>query len=110
MAPARAKTPIATSSTQNWPESTSTPPISSPALSMSTAGATPNDTRSAIESNSAPKSDVAFKSLADSPSMTSSSPHQTMIQAASSSSPICVVTMEATPSSRLSDVKLLGTV
>ena len=48
------------------------------------AGATPNETRSAIESNSAPNGEVAFSNLAASPSITSKIPHQTIIQAACS--------------------------
>ena len=108
MAPARTNTPHETSNTQNWPVSSSTPAICRPTLKMSTAGATPNETRSAIESNSAPKSEVAFKRRAASPSIVSSSPHQTMSHAANSRSPICVVTIEPRPSNRLSAVKLFG--
>ena len=84
-----------------------------PALRTSSAGATPNATRSAIESNSAPKLDVALRTLAATPSIVSSKPHQTIIHAASSrysSPPSCVVTMDAIPSSRLDAVKLFGIV
>ena len=79
-----------------------------PALKTSIAGATPNETRSAIESNSAPKLDVAFSILATRPSVVSSNPHQTMSQAANSRSPTWVVTIELRPISRLRAVKLFG--
>ena len=84
------------------------PPISIPAFKMSIDGATPNETRSDIESNSAPKLDVAFRSLATTPSSVSSKPHQTISQAASSRLPNCVETMDDNPKTRLRAVRLLG--
>ncbi len=110
MAPASVKTAMAASRTQNCGVSLPKPPICRPALSMSIAGATPKEIRSAIESNSAPKSEVAFSRRAERPSSTSRRPHHTMIHAASSSSPIWLVTIEPMPSSRLSAVKLFGIV
>ncbi len=107
-APARTNTPTDTSNTQNASVPNWTPPMFIPVCKTSIAGATPKATRSAIESNSAPNADVALSSLAVTPSITSSRPHQTIIQPASSRSPSCVVTIAPTPRRRHNAVKLLG--
>ena len=110
IAPASAKAPQDTASTQNWPEPTSTPPNSIPAFSTSIDGATPKEIRSDMESNSAPKLEVALRSRATMPSRVSSRPHQTISQAANSILPNCVETIDDRPSTRLRAVTLLGMV
>ena len=110
IAPQRMNRPTEASNIQKAGANSGIPSDSRPICITSIPGATPKATRSAIESNSAPKSEVALSKRAARPSMTSSNPHHTIIQPASSRLPSWPLTIDPVPISKFAAVKLFGIV